>query len=101
MPKYSEFKVEDHYLYFTSDCIVEAMHAHASDRQLTEAGSAKFWVLNNGDTVVAHRGNLTGKQIRGIQRYIKKNFLSMCAVWANFSGAKSIEDIEFRMKGSK
>lgn len=27
MPKYSEFKIAGCYLYFTSKCIVEAMHA--------------------------------------------------------------------------
>ena len=80
MPKYSNFKVEDHYLYFTSECIVEAMHAHASDRKLTERDSAKFWVMENGDTVVANPGSLTSKQIKGIQRYIKKNLVSMCTV---------------------
>ncbi len=42
MPKYYSFKVFGYYLYFTSHCIVEAMHVHASDSKLTEAGSAKF-----------------------------------------------------------
>lgn len=42
MPKYYEFKVAGYYLYFTSFCTVECMHVHASDRKLTEAGSAKF-----------------------------------------------------------
>lgn len=34
MPKYFEYKVYGHYLYFTSHCIVEAMHVHASDEEL-------------------------------------------------------------------
>ena len=42
MPKYYEFKVSGYYLYFTSHCVIECMHVHASDRKLTEAGSAKF-----------------------------------------------------------
>lgn len=42
MPKYYEFKVAGYYLYFTSFCVVECMHVHASDRRLTESGSAKF-----------------------------------------------------------
>lgn len=33
MPKYFPFKVADHNLYFTSHCIVEAMHVHASDKK--------------------------------------------------------------------
>ena len=44
MPKYYEYKVYGYYLYYTSHCVIEAMHVHASDRNLTEAGSAKFFV---------------------------------------------------------
>ena len=46
MPKYFQYKVAGYFLYFTSYCIVECMHVHASDRKLTEAGSAKFFVKN-------------------------------------------------------
>ena len=42
MPKYYEFKIAGYYLYFTSYCVIECMHVHASDRKLTEAGSASF-----------------------------------------------------------
>ncbi len=44
MPKYYEYKIAGYYLYFTSYCVIECMHVHASDRRLTEAGSAKFFV---------------------------------------------------------
>ena len=44
MPKYYDFKVAGYYLYFTSFCVVECMHVHASDTKLTEGGSAKFFV---------------------------------------------------------
>lgn len=43
MPKYYSFRIANHYLYFTAECIVEAMHVHASDRKMTEAYSAKFF----------------------------------------------------------
>lgn len=33
MPKYFEYKVCGYYLYYTSHCIIEAMHVHASDRK--------------------------------------------------------------------
>ena len=58
MPKYYEFKVCGYYLYYTASCVIEAMHVHASDRKLTEAGSAKFFVMNNGDTTVERQGQL-------------------------------------------
>ena len=33
MPKYFQDKVAGYYLYYTKHCIVEAMHAHASDKR--------------------------------------------------------------------
>ena len=62
MPKYYDFMICGYYLYFTSHCIVEAMHVHASDRHLTESGSAKLFVMGNGDTVVKEQGVLTNKE---------------------------------------
>lgn len=35
MPKYYQDKIYGYYLYFTSFCVVECMHVHASDRKLT------------------------------------------------------------------
>ena len=61
MPKYFEFKVSGYFLYYTSHCVIEAMHVHASDKKLTEVGSAKFFVKGNGDTVVKARAYLTIK----------------------------------------
>lgn len=58
MPKYYEYKIAGYYLYFTSYCVIECMHVHASDRKLTEAGSAKFFVKDNGDTVLQNRESL-------------------------------------------
>ena len=69
MPKYYEFKVAGYYLYFTSYCVIECMHVHASDRRLTEAGSAKFFVMADGDTLLHERGRLTDREIRKIQVY--------------------------------
>lgn len=75
MPKYFSFKVAGYYLYFTSFCIVECMHVHASDRKLTEAGSAKFFVKENGDSVLQNRGMLNDREINKIQIYIKDHYL--------------------------
>ena len=63
MPKYFDFKICGYYLYFTSHCIIEAMHVHASDKRLTEAGSAKLFVKGNGDTEVKNRGILSDKEL--------------------------------------
>ena len=67
MPKYYEFKVCGYYLYFTAHCIVECMYAHASDRKLTEGGSAKLFVKSNGDTVVQNRGIQSADWIQRLQ----------------------------------
>ncbi len=86
MPKYYPFKIADHYLYFTAECIVEAMHVHASDRKLTEASSAKFFVRANGESVLQKRGDLTDKEITVISKFIKENYVDMYKKWKDFGG---------------
>ena len=85
MPKYYEFKIAGYYLYFTTDCIIECRHVHASDRRLTEAGSAKFFVRDNGDTVLQERGILTDREISKIQKFIKQNYQEMYLKWSAYS----------------
>jgi hypothetical protein len=85
MPKYYEFKVAGYYLYFTSFCVVECMHVHASDKKLTEAGSAKFFVKGNGDSVLQDKGILTDREISKIQAFIKENYEKMYEKWAQYS----------------
>ena len=63
MPKYYDYMVAGYFLYFTSFCTVECMHVHASDKQLTEGSSAKFFVKENGDTVLQNRGRLNDREI--------------------------------------
>ena len=86
MPKYYPYKIADHYLYFTASCIIEAMHVHASDRNLTEAGSAKFFVKEDGSTILQKRGTLTDREILIISRFIKENYLDMYKTWHDFGG---------------
>lgn len=85
MPKYYEFKIAGYYLYFTSYCVIECMHVHASDRKLTEAESAKFFVKENGDTVIQNRGLLTDRELRKIQGFIKQNYQEMYLKWSAYS----------------
>ena len=85
MPKYFDFMICGYYLYFTSHWIIEAMHVHASNRHLTEAGSAKLFVLGNGDTEVKERGVLTDKQLRIIRGFIKDNYKEMYIKWSQMS----------------
>ena len=79
------YKIAGYYLYFTSHCTIEAMHVHASDRHLTESGSAKFFVKGNGDTVVQNRGILTDREISKIQAFIRMNYQEMYLAWAAYS----------------
>ena len=85
MPKYYQDKICGYYLYFTSFCTVECMHVHASDRKLTEEGSAKFFVKGNGDTVIQNRGVLTDRELNKIQEFIKENYEKMYEKWAMYS----------------
>ena len=88
MPKYYEFKICGYYLYYTASCVIEAMHVHASDRKLTEAGSAKFFVKENGETVLQNRGILTDREISKIQDFIQDNYKEMYLVWSKYSENK-------------
>lgn len=85
MPKYFNFKVCGYYLYFTSHCIVECMHVHASDRKLTEQGSAKFFVRDDGSSVLQSPGILNEREIRQIQSFISENYREMYLTWSQFS----------------
>ena len=86
MPKYFRDKIANHYLYFTSQCIVEAMHVHASNKQLSEYNSAKFFVRADGTTVIKKRGDLTDTETNLIRKFIKENYLSMYKTWKDFGG---------------
>lgn len=86
MPKYYRDKIANHYLYFTSQCIVEAMHVHASDKKLNEATSAKFFVREDGSSIMKKRGDLTDSEITIIQKFIKANFIDMYKTWKDFGG---------------
>ena len=85
MPKYYQFKVCGYYLYYTASCVIEAMHVHASDQKLTEAGSAKFLVKGNGDTTVEKRGRLNDRELRQIQAFIKQHYQEMYLKWQELS----------------
>ena len=81
MPKYYEFKVCGYYLYYTASCVIEGMDVHASDRKLTEAGSAKFFVKSDGDTTIEKQGQLNEREVREIRKFIKKNYKEMYLKW--------------------
>ena len=81
MPEYYEFKVCGYYLYYTASCVIEAMHVHASDRKLTQAGSAKFCVKSDGDTTIEKQGQLNERDVREIRKFIKKNYKEMYLKW--------------------
>ena len=85
MPKYYQYQIAGYYLYYTSHCVIECMHVHASDRKLTEGGSAKFFVNSDGRTVLQNRGVLTDREINKIQQFIKINYLEMFEKWSSDS----------------
>jgi thioredoxin-related protein len=61
------------------------MHVHASDRELTEGGSAKFFVKDNGDTILQNKGRLNDREVLKIQKFIKKNYREMFMKWSEYS----------------
>ena len=85
MPKYFQDKVAGYYLYYTKHCIVEAMHAHACDKRMTEGGSAKFFIRADGSSFVQEKGKLTEHEISVIQRYISRHYIEMYKRWSEDS----------------
>ena len=81
MPKYYEFKVAGYYLYFTSHCVVEAMHVHAGDAKHHEGTAAKFFVKKNGDSVLQKQGMLNDREVAEICDFIKENYFDMYKKW--------------------
>ena len=86
MPKYKNFLVYGYYLYFTSHCVVEAFHVHASNKQLSEGGSAKFFVREDGTSTVTKKGRLSNRTLRLIQEFILENHEDMYKTWVENGG---------------
>ena len=63
----------------------DGMHVHASDSKLNEGGSAKFFVKNNGDTVLQNRGILNDREIAKISEFIKDHYQEMYLRWSQYS----------------
>lgn len=85
MPRYTSDVVAGYSLYFTSKCIIEAMHVHASDGNCEEAGAAKLYVYENGDTKITEWGSVNDIDMRKIQLYIKNNYMVMYKKWRQYS----------------
>jgi len=85
MPKYYDYMVAGYFLYFTSYCTVECMHVHASDKRLSERGSAKFFVKEDGETILQNQGKLNDREILKIKKFIKKNYREMFMKWSEYS----------------
>ena len=90
MPKWTDTKVAGYTLYFTTHDGGEPVHSHASTKRLVEAGSAKIWVYQNGDTEVADSGNLSATEIRRVCKFITENKQDLFEVWH-----KTFGDLEF------
>ena len=105
MPKYKNFLVYGYYLYFTSHCILEAFHVHASNKRLSEGGSAKFYVHEDasnkrlseggsakfyvhedGTSEVVKKGRISSKKLSLIQEFIKENYKDMYKMWLDNQG---------------
>ena len=85
MPKYTDDIIAGYTLYFTSKCIIEAMHVHASDKDLTIHGSAKLYVYDNGDTKIVEHGSVNDTDMHKIRAYIKANHVPMYKKWCSYS----------------
>lgn len=62
--------------------VVMAKYSH---NQLAEGGSAKFFVKENGESVLQNRGQLNEREILKIKKFIKKNYREMFLKWSAYS----------------
>lgn len=86
MPDYFKYMISGYRLYFTSSCVVEAFHAHASNkRKHNESTAAKFFIYDNGDSRLVKQGDLKAQDVIAIQKFIKENYLSMYNTWSQYS----------------
>lgn len=85
MPKYTTDIIAGYTLYFTSKCIIEAMHVHASTKELAEHNSAKLYVYENGDTKIVEHGSINDIDMHKIRSYIKLNHAQMYKKWSEYS----------------
>ena len=61
------------------------MHVLASDKKLTEGGSAQFWVGSSGEVKVQNKGRLSDKSINKIVSFISANYKEMYLIWKKYS----------------
>jgi len=61
------------------------MHVHASDKELSEKGSAKFFVRSDGSTEMVERGRLKDREVLEIQKFIRNNYEEMYITWRSMS----------------
>ena len=85
MPKYTNDIIAGYTLYFTSKCIVEAMHVHASDKALNADAAAKLYVYENGESLIKRKGMVSDKDMKLIQEYIRLNHEQMYEKWKKYS----------------
>ncbi|MCD7820512.1 MAG: hypothetical protein LUH07_15915 [Lachnospiraceae bacterium] len=52
---------------------------------MTEEGSAKFFVKENGNSVLQNRGMPDDREVRKIQIFIKEHYLEMYENWARYT----------------
>lgn len=79
---------------FSSYCVIERMHVHASDRRSTEVASAKLFVKQSGNTIVQSVGVLSDRGLHKIQKLIKPYDQEMYLKWSAYSKQGFYGDIK-------
>lgn len=71
-------------IYFWSDEGNEPIHVHVQKGKHTSA-STKIWLLEDGNCLVANnKSQLTRRQLRIMEDFIKRNFKLICKAWKNY-----------------
>lgn len=99
MPKFTEFRVQGFWIYYTSTCLGEGIiHVHANeDQRLRRITQLKFWVYKDGSQKLLEydksKIKISASQIKDIQNWIKDNLGLIESTWL-----RNRSDAQFKQK---
>lgn len=81
-------------IYYSSQDMHEPIHVHIAQGKPSHA-STKFWLLENGDVKLANNfAELSSKQIRLLENFIKANFDLIVENWKVFFNVPTVKFYE-------
>lgn len=84
MPTIIQYK--GYSIYFTSHCVNEPIHFHINKGAPIEAGSAKIWILSNGEFRVVTSGAINNTDLKKLLTLAYVNKQKIIDRWYSMRG---------------